>query len=171
MATLAGKPFTKAPRFFVEQLGTVEAIEFLSQLEGSTEEALIKAMERYGDVVEKNLKKNIDADVSDTGRLAASIGHYDPNYIRHEYADPEFGRSTPADAYYQPPTKKGGLWSIIIGTNVWYAAALEFGIPRKGSGNKPVKLKNGMWRRLKDAIPRRDGIGLKCMASKLCTNC
>ncbi len=68
------------------------------------------------------IAKDIVADeVSDSGRLAAGLGYYEPGYLRRKSSG-----STPSDAHWHEYTQ-GNKFIVEWGTNVPYAPGIFFG--------------------------------------------
>ena len=67
-----------------------------------------------GMAVAKEAKDIIDAEHSKTGRLAASIGYYDPSYLKGD------SDSSEEDAFFQEETR-GNVYFVVIGSTVSYA--------------------------------------------------
>ncbi len=70
----------------------------------------------------KIIRRIIADEATDSGRLAASIGIYDPSFL----VQPD-GDSSPADAYWHQSTRRGSQHFVEFGTNVPYAIFIELG--------------------------------------------
>lgn len=66
-------------------------------------------------------KDIVDDEVSDSGRLAASIGYYDQSYLKKSNTG-----SSPADAYFAEFTA-GNRYVVEFGSNVEYATPIMLG--------------------------------------------
>lgn len=69
-----------------------------------------------GMAVAKEAKDIIDAEHSKSGRLAASIGYYDPSYLK----DGRDSDSSEDDSFFLEETR-GGVYFVQIGSTVEYA--------------------------------------------------
>lgn len=71
--------------------------------------------------VVKIAKDIVAREVSDSGRLAAGLGYYEPGYLRRKGSG-----SSPADAFWQETTK-GNKYTVEWGTNISYAIPIFLG--------------------------------------------
>ena len=75
----------------------------------------------YARATAKIAQNIVASELSDSGRLAASIGWYEPGYLKR----PSSG-STPKDAFWVASTK-GNVYFVEYGTNVPYAVPVFLG--------------------------------------------
>ncbi|HLN60725.1 MAG TPA: HK97 gp10 family phage protein [Symbiobacteriaceae bacterium] len=90
----------------------------LREMAGRAPDLISAVAAQLGDLVEREAK--LACTVDDGGRLRASIGHYTQSDLTGS------AKAGPDDAYYEL-TERDGQVVVAVGTNVPYAAEVEYG--------------------------------------------